>query len=78
MSHSIIFFKKGICKSNKPSRNDAYATSEVRYKIPAGGIGKPERLSHLKKQALYSRRTDREHRLVYNRKREVNDNRPPV
>ncbi|MCU5774051.1 type II toxin-antitoxin system YoeB family toxin [Erwiniaceae bacterium BAC15a-03b] len=35
-------------------------------------------MSHLKKQALYSRRTDREHRLVYNRKREVNDNRPPV
>ncbi|NIH15997.1 Txe/YoeB family addiction module toxin [Serratia symbiotica] len=29
------------------------------------GIGKPERLRHHKNPALYSRRIDREHRLVY-------------
>ncbi|WCH25191.1 Txe/YoeB family addiction module toxin [Aeromonas salmonicida] len=32
---------------------------------PLSGIGKPERLRHHKNPALYSRRIDREHRLVY-------------
>lgn len=32
---------------------------------PVSGIGKPERLRHYKNPALYSRRIDREHRLVY-------------
>lgn len=32
---------------------------------PFNGIGKPERLRHHKNPALYSRRIDREHRLVY-------------
>lgn len=35
------------------------------HEDPLGGIGKPERLRHYKNPALYSRRIDREHRLVY-------------
>ena len=32
---------------------------------PFNGIGKPERLRHHKNPALYSRRIDQQHRLVY-------------
>ncbi|TMX13971.1 Txe/YoeB family addiction module toxin [Aeromonas salmonicida subsp. achromogenes] len=32
---------------------------------PFSGIGKPERLRHHKNPALYSRRIDQQHRLVY-------------
>nr|WP_255341962.1 Txe/YoeB family addiction module toxin [Pantoea sp. AS-PWVM4] len=35
------------------------------HENPLQGIGKPERLRHYKKPALYSRRINREHRLVY-------------
>ena len=37
---------------------------------PFSGIGKPERLRHHKNPALYSRRIDQQHRLVYS----VSDN----
>ncbi len=32
---------------------------------PRSGIGKPERLKHYGSREIYSRRIDREHRLVY-------------
>ncbi len=32
---------------------------------PRSGIGKVERLKHYKEREIYSRRIDREHRLVY-------------
>ncbi|WP_447088510.1 Txe/YoeB family addiction module toxin (plasmid) [Enterobacter asburiae] len=51
--------------------NNAKVFERVRHLIqaihadPFNGIGKPERLRHYKNPALYSRRIDREHRLVY-------------
>jgi toxin YoeB len=49
-------------------KNNAKIFERVRLLIhadPFGGIGKPERLRYHKKPALYSRRIDREHHLVY-------------
>ncbi len=37
---------------------------ELQYH-PRTGIGKPERLKHYGEREMYSRRIDREHRLVY-------------
>jgi toxin YoeB len=65
------FTKRGAADYQHWKENNAKIFERVRELIqaihtdPLGGIGKPERLRHYKNPALYSRRIDREHRLVY-------------
>lgn len=65
------FTKRGAADYHHWRNNNAKLFERVRTLIlaihvdPFNGIGKPERLRHHKNPALYSRRIDREHRLVY-------------
>lgn len=65
------FTRRGAADYQYWKENNAKLFERVRQLIlaihadPFNGIGKPERLRHYKNPALYSRRIDREHRLVY-------------
>lgn len=66
-----LFTKRGAEDYNYWKENDPKLFERVKELIkaahenPLQGIGKPERLRHYKNPALYSRRINREHRLVY-------------
>ncbi|WP_071524398.1 Txe/YoeB family addiction module toxin [Pantoea sp. A4] len=67
----IRFTKRAAADFNYWKDNDPKLIERIRELIkacqenPFEGIGKPERLRHFKNPALYSRRINREHRLVY-------------
>lgn len=67
----VRFTQRGAADYTHWQKSNAKIFERVRLLIqaihadPFGGIGKPERLRHYKNPALYSRRIDREHRLVY-------------
>ncbi|WP_071837507.1 Txe/YoeB family addiction module toxin [Serratia symbiotica] len=67
----IRFTRRAATDFQYWQKNNVKVYERVRLLIKAAhadpfcGIGKPERLRHHKNPALYSRRIDREHRLVY-------------
>ncbi|MGC1072790.1 Txe/YoeB family addiction module toxin [Pantoea agglomerans] len=68
---NIKFTKNGADDLNYWRDTDKKKFERVRQLLhsieadPLTGIGKPERLRHHKDPALYSRRIDQSHRLVY-------------
>ena len=68
---TIKFTQNGADDVNYWRDNDKVKFERIRKLLhaieadPLSGIGKPERLRHYKDPALYSRRIDQTHRLVY-------------